>query len=343
MPAPTIRADHELLKRTVQSFSRESAAVKRLLDRLHSDMDALQRGDWIGQAANRFYQEMQAEVLPAVERLRSALDQGAQATKQMSRIMEEAEAEAARLLGVSAGAAAAGGSVAAVGHALGQQAAGMASQPARPQTEAGKQGASDTAAQILSQFDPRVRELARASPTLQSLIDRLGDTEWRVVIGPPGGATYADSSNNHVVIDGGETPEQQVNGITHEAAHVLYGETPFHRPNPEMTRKEFIELNVTEHLRDEANSQFHEAEVRHEIQQATGTDVGISGVKSADYARIYTEYSEGNITRAQAIDQMTAVVGDDITGTTKEPYREYYAETYENWWDEHEAPRRQDQ
>lgn len=201
MPASRIRADHDQLKQVVQTFNRESAAVKRSLDRLRSRMDALQRGDWVGQGANKFYQEMDSAVLPAVERLRAALDQGARTVRQVSHLIDEAEAEAAR--------------------------------------------------------------------------------------------------------------------------------------------QQFIEQNAAENYRDEANSQFHEAQIRHEIQQATGTDIGISGEKSAEYARIYQDFSEGNLTRRQAIDQMATVIPDDITGTTGETYREYYSKTYADWWDRYEAPRRE--
>lgn len=308
-------------------------------------METLQRGDWIGEGADKFYQEMESQVLPAMERLHRALDQGARTAKQMDRVMEDAEVEAARLLGSLAGAAAAAaGGAAAVGQALGQAIGAMAAaQPAGQQGEAQEQGESDPAAQTLSRFPERVHELVQASPTLQAQVERLQEAGWTVEVGPAGEGSYADRDTQTIVIDGGDTPELQAGGIAHEAAHALGAEPQFQRPTAEMTREQFIESNVSQHLRDEANAQFHEAQVRHEIQQATGTDIGISGVQSAEYARIYGEYGEGNITREQAIDQMTTVFGEEITSTTGETYQDYYSETYEDWWDEHEAPRRREQ
>jgi WXG100 family type VII secretion target len=338
MPAPRIRADHELLKRVVQEFHRASAATKRSLARLRSNKEALQAGDWIGQGATKFYQEMDSQVLPAVERLHLALNQGAQTVQHMSGVMEEAEAEAARLLGMLVGA----GAAAAAGRALGQAAGSLAGRPAGEGSAAG-QGDNDPMAQTLSQFDDRVHELVRASPTLQSQIEQLQQAGWTVEEGPAGGGSYADRDTQRIVIDSSDSADLQAGGLAHEAAHALSGEPPFHRPTPEMTREQFVDQNVAEHLHDEANAQFHEAQVRHEVQQATGTDIGISGVQSAEYGRIYREFSEGNLTRDQAIDQMATAFEGEVTSTTNQNYRDYYAETYQDWWDQNVAPGRRNQ
>lgn len=337
MPAPRIRADYDLLKQIVQIFDRESEATQQVLSRLRSRMSTLQGGDWIGQGATKFYQEMDSDVLPAVERLRAALSQSARLTQQVSRVVDEAEREAARLLG--------GAAAAAIGGAAGAVAAGpgTAGRPVQGEVAAGQQARGDPIARTLSQLDQRVHELVQASPTLQSQVERLQEAGWTVEAGPAGGGSYADHDRQSIVIDSGNTPESQAGGLGHEAAHALAGETTFHRPTPETTREQFVDLNVREHLRDEANAQFHAAQARHEIQQATGTDIGISGLQSAEYARIYREYHEGNLAREQAIDQMATAFEGEVTSTTQQNYRDYYAETYENWWDEHEAPRRQNQ
>lgn len=104
-----------------------------------------------------------------------------------------------------------------------------------------------------------MHELVRASPTLQSQVERLQEAGWTVETGPAGEGSYAERDARRIVIDGGESAELQAGGIAHEAAHALRGEPQFHRPTPEMTREEFVDLNVNEHLRDEAIAQFHEA------------------------------------------------------------------------------------
>ena len=101
-----------------------------------------------------------------------------------------------------------------------------------------------------------------------------------------------------------------------------------------------MRINLQEQLKNEANSQFHETSVRQEILTAGGADIGVSGIHSADYKRIYGEFRAGNITRAQAIDQMATAVGTDITSTDKQTYNDYYGKTYEKSWDEKIAPTR---
>ena len=60
---------------------------------------ATQRGgDWIGQGARAFYQEMEQEVLPSLQRLANAIKLARQVTLQISRIVKEAEEAASRLL-----------------------------------------------------------------------------------------------------------------------------------------------------------------------------------------------------------------------------------------------------
>ena len=61
-------------------------------------MATMQGGDWIGQGARAFYQEMEQEVLPSLQRLANAIKLARQVTLQISRIVKEAEEAASRLL-----------------------------------------------------------------------------------------------------------------------------------------------------------------------------------------------------------------------------------------------------
>ena len=57
----------------------------------------LQSGDWVGRGATAFYNEMDSQVLPALQRLVSALQQAQQVTVQISVIMQQVENEVAAL------------------------------------------------------------------------------------------------------------------------------------------------------------------------------------------------------------------------------------------------------
>ncbi len=130
MPAPRIRADHDSLKVIAKGFAREASNTQRALRKMKQSMDTLQGGDWIGKGASAFYKEMESDVLPAVERLQNALERADQVTRQISAILQEAEEEAARILGAilaGAGVVGAGGLAGALGEALGGAAADLIS------------------------------------------------------------------------------------------------------------------------------------------------------------------------------------------------------------------------
>lgn len=65
--------------------------------RISRQVDVLQSGDWIGVGADRFYAEMENDVLPALTRLASALELAERASRQIGRIFEEADEEMSRL------------------------------------------------------------------------------------------------------------------------------------------------------------------------------------------------------------------------------------------------------
>lgn len=113
MAAATVRADYDQLKQVASAFGQNSASCKQTLQNIRSNMDTLQGGDWIGQGANAFYQEMGDSVLPTLQRLINALDTAQSSITQISTIMKNAEDQAANVLkgqgGGSGGASAAAG------------------------------------------------------------------------------------------------------------------------------------------------------------------------------------------------------------------------------------------
>ncbi len=123
MPARKVRADYDELAQIAKSFNRQAAGMKQALQRIKRQISVLRGGDWIGQGATRFYQEMDNDVLPSLNRLAGALANGDQTTRKISQIMKQAEQDAAsifRMLGVAGAGAGIGGAVgAAIDAALG--------------------------------------------------------------------------------------------------------------------------------------------------------------------------------------------------------------------------------
>src|SRR5215472_7162898 len=110
MAASTVRADYDQLNKVASAFRHNVELAQQTLKNLQSTMATLQAGDWVGQGATAFYQEMDQSVLPALQRLITALDAAANSTAQISSIMKDAEDQAANVLKGPAGAGAASGS-----------------------------------------------------------------------------------------------------------------------------------------------------------------------------------------------------------------------------------------
>jgi len=98
MAAPQVRSDYDQLKQVQQKFSAQSEAVAKSTQQIRSVMDKLQGGDWIGEGATKFYQEMNDQVLPTLNRLHKAMDDAARVTASIAQIMKAAEDEASGIL-----------------------------------------------------------------------------------------------------------------------------------------------------------------------------------------------------------------------------------------------------
>jgi WXG100 family type VII secretion target len=103
--ANKVRGDYQQLNEIAQTFSRQTDSVRTLAQSVRAAKTALENGDWVGKSADTFYKEMDGVVLPALDRLVSALESASRTTQQISRVIRQAEDDAAAVLrgnGVSA-------------------------------------------------------------------------------------------------------------------------------------------------------------------------------------------------------------------------------------------------
>src|SRR5215471_13448293 len=98
MAAPKVRADYQSLQKVASSFGDQAGAARQMIGQLQRQVDVLQGGDWVGQGATAFFQEWADQDLPTLQRLAGALESAQQAVSQISQVMQQAEAEAARVL-----------------------------------------------------------------------------------------------------------------------------------------------------------------------------------------------------------------------------------------------------
>jgi WXG100 family type VII secretion target len=100
MSNQTVRAEHDELRNIQQAFSNQASATTNTIKSLQSRMETLRGGDWIGQGATAFYQEMDSQVMPAMVRLEKALEEAKNFAQQVSALMKTAEDETSRLWAV---------------------------------------------------------------------------------------------------------------------------------------------------------------------------------------------------------------------------------------------------
>ena len=362
MAAPKVRADYEQLKSAASRFSTQAQAARQSLQALQREIDVLQGGDWVGGGAAAFYQEMGSSVLPTLKRLAAALETAQQTTLQIHQVMAQAEAEAARWLngeGVGlaaalAGAAAAGAAGPGAGSgsgAAGAGAAGGGAQAApgdtplpKPFVDAiAKLVAEENAAvdSKLSMFSQGVRDMVKKSPTLRSQIFQLEKNGFNFKTGPVADGYYMDPNTKTIVIDQPLGDADTVSHIAHEVGHGVNAQKIGIPATPTMTRDEYVRLNVNNLMQNEGEAQLNAAQIRAELKAAGGPDIGIPGSQTAKYQAVYDDYAAGKVTRAEAVNRMATLMGNERVSTPPhQPYRDSYRDAYRKDWDDNIAPTR---
>jgi len=97
MSSPKIRCDYDELQKISQIFSAQNSEIARINRKIKSAQGTLEGGDWIGKGAKAFFKEMNGEVNPAMKRLEKAMAQAARITKQISKIMKQAEDDSSNI------------------------------------------------------------------------------------------------------------------------------------------------------------------------------------------------------------------------------------------------------
>lgn len=92
-----VQADHDELRDVQQQFNAQAHAIESMNKALQSRIDTLRGGDWIGKGADAFFQEMESQVMPAMQRLQRALVESSRFAQQTSSILRAAEDEASQL------------------------------------------------------------------------------------------------------------------------------------------------------------------------------------------------------------------------------------------------------
>ncbi len=92
------RGNFDELKQIQSRWQQESDSINQMNSNLASCMQTLEGGDWIGNGAKAFLQEMNSQVMPSLRRLQKALASAAKQTGTIAKEIKNAETESSNLL-----------------------------------------------------------------------------------------------------------------------------------------------------------------------------------------------------------------------------------------------------
>ena len=91
--ADNTQVNYDLLENYEKRFQNASSETNAQLSKFRQKVEELHGDGWVGQAADKFYNEMTTEILPAVQRLAEAYSQAAEALKKIRETFNSAEEE----------------------------------------------------------------------------------------------------------------------------------------------------------------------------------------------------------------------------------------------------------
>lgn len=86
-----IRVDYDMIKKIADAFRKKETDAKSVTQKLTRPLETLRGGDWVGEGATAFFNEMDSEVLPAMKRLQNALTEGDRVSKEIEKLQHECE------------------------------------------------------------------------------------------------------------------------------------------------------------------------------------------------------------------------------------------------------------
>ncbi len=95
--ADVFRGDYDQLKQIASKFKEHADAIGQRDQDIKSKMQKLQDGDWHSVGADKFYQEMNSAILPAMKKLKGALDEAGQVTDKIAQRTKRAEDESKQI------------------------------------------------------------------------------------------------------------------------------------------------------------------------------------------------------------------------------------------------------
>lgn len=339
MSVKRIRAHYGSLNHISQTFQHQAEAVQQTVHDLTEKESTLQSGGWQGEAADKFYAEMDSAVTPALKRLATALELSATQTQKISQLMKQAEAEVAQLFKAQGGA---GGGVGGLGAGIAAMTAdkggGGSPTVSNPQPSKGggaktggakssnPKGSSTQASnvpfkkELFDKLGPKVQKVAEQSPTLMQELNDLSNKRWDAGVLPPSKKSPDTPSETFVVDkklniylkkipDPNLKAEDGTLRLAHEAGIAKFNPPLVKADQPGMTEDKYVKTNLPLIRQAEGEGLFNEIVVRNEIGESSGkkTDIGLTDPHSEhwpEYQKLFEAEQNKTITHTEAVNKM---------------------------------------
>jgi WXG100 family type VII secretion target len=91
--AGTTQVNYDDMNNIIKTFKTEEEEIMNLLKTTKSKVESLHNNQWVGQAADNFFNEMEQTVLPALARLARALGVGSDVAQKIVDTIRQADEE----------------------------------------------------------------------------------------------------------------------------------------------------------------------------------------------------------------------------------------------------------
>jgi WXG100 family type VII secretion target len=93
MAAGIIQSDDEGMVNISQRFDDQADQVRTVYEKIENQLEVLEKGGWEGPNADKAFEIFRQVLLPAVQRLSKGLDQASTTTRQVAKMIRDADEE----------------------------------------------------------------------------------------------------------------------------------------------------------------------------------------------------------------------------------------------------------
>ena len=87
----TIKLDFDAFKNIEGSFRAQETATQETIGKLNKVFEQLRGGDWYGEGATKFFNEMDSQVMPSMKNLQKVMGEGDRISKEIEKTQHECE------------------------------------------------------------------------------------------------------------------------------------------------------------------------------------------------------------------------------------------------------------